>query len=107
MHRHRRVERVADHVGEVMVLEAAGFGEAVGMDEDQGPQLLAAREDRAEARRRQVLAGDMRHDLDAAEAQRFMQPLQFGHGQFRGLERDRAEPDEAVGKAADSRRSRR
>jgi hypothetical protein len=41
----------------------------------------------------------MRHDLDAAEPQRFVQPIEFGHGKLGGLERNRAEPDKAVGVA--------
>ncbi len=100
MHRHGRVERVADHIGEVMVMEPACFGEAVGMHEHEQSQLLAAREDRAEARFRQIRAGDMRHDLDAAKPERFVQPVEFGDRQLGRLKRHRAEPDETVGIAA-------
>ena len=96
MHRHRRVERVADHVREIVIAEAARLGEPVRMHEDEQPQLLDARPDRAEALGRQILAGDMRHDLDAAKAERFVQPVEFGDGEFGRLERHRAEPDEAV-----------
>jgi hypothetical protein len=58
------------------------------------------REDRPETRCRQVLAGDMGHDLDAAKPERFVQPVELGEGQLGSLERHRAEPREAVGIAA-------
>ncbi len=67
MHRHRRVERIADDIGEVMVAEAAGFREAGRMHEQHEAKLLGAREDRPEARLRQIGAGDIGGDLDAAQ----------------------------------------
>ena len=97
---HGRVERIADHIGEIMFVKPARFGEAVGMHEDDEPQLLASRKDRAEARLRQIRAGDMRHDLDAAEPKRFVQPVEFGERQLGRLQRHCAEAGEAVGKAA-------
>ena len=100
MQSHRRIERVADHVVEVMVGEAPRFGKPVGMHEDDEAQLLAAREDLAKALGRQIVAGDMGHDLDAAEAQRFVQSVEFGERQLGGLERHGAETDEAVRVAA-------
>src|ERR1700730_6711698 len=49
-HRHGAVERVADDVDEIMVGEAAPFGEAVGMQEDEHPELLGLGEEWPEAR---------------------------------------------------------
>ena len=92
----RRVERVADHIVEIVVGEAAASVNPSGMHKDEQAQLFAAREDLAEALGRQILAGDMGHDLDAAEAQRFVQPVEFGDRQLRGLERHGAEADKAV-----------
>ena len=47
--------------------------------------------------RRQILAADVGGDLDAAEAQRFVQPVELGDGELGRLERHRAERHEAVG----------
>ena len=100
MQSHRRIERVTDHVVEVMVAKTPRFGKPVRVHEDDKAQFLAAREDLAKALRRQVVAGDMGHDLDAAEAQRFMQSVELGERQLGGLERHGAETDETVGVAA-------
>ncbi len=96
----RRIERVADDVVEVMLGQPSGFGKPVGMHKDDEAELLAAREDLAEALGRQILAGDMGHDLDAAEAQRFVQPVEFGDRQLGSLKRHGPEADKAVRVAA-------
>ena len=83
-----------------MVGETPGLGEPVRVHEDHEAQLLAAGEDLAKAFGRQILAGDMGHDLDAAKAQGFVQSLELGDRQIGGLKRHRAEPDETVGVAA-------
>ena len=97
MHRHRGIQRIADHVGKVMIAEAPRLGEAGRMHEDRQAEFLGLGEDRAEAVLGQVGAGDVGGDLDAAQAERFVQPLQFGNGKLGRLERHRAEADEAVG----------
>ena len=96
MHRDGRIERVADNVREVMVAEAAGLGKPGRVHEQDEPQLLGARENRPEARLRQIGAGDVGRDLDAAQPERFVQPVELGDGKLGRLERHRAEPDEAV-----------
>src|SRR6202011_3626046 len=97
MQRHGRIERVADHIGKVVAGEAARLGEPVGMHEDNQAQLFAAGEDLAEALGREILAGDMGHDLDTAKDERFMQSIELGDREIGGLERHRAETDKTVG----------
>src|SRR5581483_4062153 len=96
MHRDGGVERVADDVGEVVVAEPARLGEAGRVHEQGEAEILGAGEDRAEARLRQIGAGDVGGDLDAPEPERFGQAVELGDGQLGGLERHRAEADEAV-----------
>src|SRR5579883_2790551 len=71
------------------------------MHEQQRAELLAALEDRAEFGVGKIGAVDVRRDLDAAQAERPGDPLRFADRQFRRLEGDGAEPDEAVGMAGD------
>ena len=85
-----------------MILEPPRLGEAVGVHEHQHPEFLDPPEHRAEAVFGQILAGDMGHDLDAAHAERFVQPLQFGDRQFRRLQRNGAEAGEAIRMPADN-----
>ena len=97
MHRDRGVERVADDVDQIMVAEPARLGEPGRVHEDQQAELLDAGENLAETRGRQILAADIGRDLDAAETQGFVQPVEFGDGEIGGLERHSAERHEAVG----------
>ena len=96
MDRDGRVERVADHVDQIMVAEPPRLGEPGRVHEHQQAELLDAGEDLAEALGRQILAADIGRDLDAAEAQGFVQPVEFGDGEIGRLERHRAERHEAI-----------
>src|SRR6516225_3599416 len=78
MERHGRIERVADHIGKIVVGKASSFGEPVRMHEHHEAKFLAAGEDLAETFGRQILSGNMGHDLDAAKTQRFVQSLELG-----------------------------
>ena len=81
MHRHRGIERIADHVDEVVVAEAAPFGEAARMHEDEDAELLRLGEEGTEALVRQFFAGDIGADLDAAQPQRLDRVLELGDGE--------------------------
>ena len=71
------------------------------MHEYRQPELFGLGEDPAEPLGGQVLAGDVGGDLDAAQPERSVQPLEFGDRQLGRLERHRAQPDEAIRMAAD------
>ena len=101
MHGHRGIQRIADHVGEVVIAEAARLGEPGRVHEDRQTELFGLGEDPAEAVGRQVLAGDVGGDLDAAQSERSVQPFEFGDRKLRRLERHRAQADEAIRMAAD------
>ena len=75
-----RVERIADHVDQVVVGEAPRLRKAGRMHEDQHAELFDPREDLAEALCREILAGNVGRDLDAAEPQGFMDPVELGDG---------------------------
>jgi hypothetical protein len=47
--------------------------------ENEEPELLDAGEDLAEPLGREILAGDIGRDLDAAKAQRVMDAVEFGN----------------------------
>jgi hypothetical protein len=64
-----RVERVADHIDQVVVGKAPRLRKASRMHEDQHAEFFDPREDLAEALGGKVLAGDVGGDLDAAELQ--------------------------------------
>ena len=69
MNRDGRIERVADHIDQIMVSKAARLREAGRMHEDQHAQLFNSREDLAKALAREILSGHIGRDLDASEAQ--------------------------------------
>ena len=77
---------------EEMVAEAARLGEAGRVHEQHQAQFLGALEDRSEARFGEIGAGDIGGDLDAAQSQRFVQPVDLGDGELGRLERHRAIP---------------
>ncbi len=83
-----------------MVGEPPRLGKPVRMHENDKSQFLTACEDLAKAIRRQVVAGDMGHDLNTAEAKRFMQSVELGERQLGGLKRHCAETGETVRVAA-------
>src|SRR5271169_4903872 len=64
-----RIERIADHIDQIMVHEPARLRKAGRVHEDQHAELFDPREDLAEALGGQVLASEVGSDLDAAEAQ--------------------------------------
>src|SRR5215472_17999799 len=82
-----------------MVGEAPGFWEAGRMHENKEPELLDPGEDLAEALGREILAGDVSGDLDAAKTQGFMDPVQFGDREVWRLKRYGAERNKAAGVA--------
>ena len=67
--RHRRVERIADHVVEVKARETLRLGEAGRMDEHQRVELLGLLPERREGRIGQFLAVDVGENLDALDAE--------------------------------------
>ena len=83
-----------------MVGEPPRFGKPVGVHEDQEAQFLAARKDLAKAVGRQIIAGDVGHDLDPTKAQGFVQSVELCERQFGGLERHGPEANKAVRVAA-------
>ena len=97
---HRRIERVADYIGEIVIGKTPGLGEPVGMHEDHQAQLFTSGEGLAEAVGRQILAGHVGHDLDAAKTQGFVQSLELGDREIGSLEGHSPEPDETVRVAA-------
>ena len=64
-----RIERVADYIDQVMVGKPSRLGKTGRVHEDQHSELFDPREDLAEALGREILAGNVGRDLDAAKAQ--------------------------------------
>src|SRR5271169_1558505 len=64
-----RIERIADHIDQIMVGEPPRLGEADRVHEDQHAELFDPREDLAEALGGEVFTGDVGRYLDAAKAQ--------------------------------------
>ncbi len=98
---HGRIERIADHVAEIVLREPAAIGEAVGVQEDQDTEFFGLGEDRPEPLLGKIGAGDVGAELDAAQAERLHRALQLRHRKFGGLHRHRAEADESVGVPGD------
>src|SRR5437763_11184085 len=79
-----------------MIGEPPRFGKPRRVHEDEEPELLDAGEDLAEPLGREILAGDIGRDLDAAKTERLVDAVEFGDGEIRGLKRYRAERHKAV-----------
>ena len=94
MHRERRVERIADRVGEVEVGEAARLREAHRVQHDDGVELGRLRPDRLELRARELGAIHVGQELHPLEAEVLDHVLELGERR-RILQRNRAEPGEA------------
>ena len=84
-----------------MVGKPPGFGKAGRVHEDKEAELLDAGEDLAEALGREILAGDIGRDLDAAKPERVVDAVELCDGEVGRLKRHRAERDEAIGMPAD------
>jgi hypothetical protein len=80
-----------------LIGEAVCLGEPVGMHEDHEAELFAPGKDLAKPFGPQILAGDMGHDLDAAEAQRFVQSLKLGDREIGRLKRHLPRPTKQSG----------
>ena len=93
---HGRIERIADHVAEIVLREPAAIGEAVGVQEDQDAEFLGLGEDRPKPLLGKIGAGDVGAEFDAAQPERLHRALQLRHREFGCLHRHRAEADEAV-----------
>ena len=105
-HRHRRLQRVADDVVEVVVRQPVGLGVAQRVHEDQHAELLAAGEKglQPQAGVGQVLAVDVGADFHALEIQRLDRVIQFAHREFGVLQGHRAQADKTVGRVGDDLR---
>src|SRR6185295_3354125 len=62
-------QRIADHIVEVEPGQAAGVGEAVGMDDDERAELLGLLPKRGKGRMRKLLTVDVGEDLHTLEAE--------------------------------------
>src|SRR5690348_14519003 len=67
-----RIEWVANDIDEVMVGKPPRLGKAGRVHEDEKSEFLDAGEHLAESLGREILAGDIGRDLDAAETERFV-----------------------------------
>ena len=94
--RDRRVQRVPDDVAQVVLRDSLAEGGPGRVDEDRGAVLLGGGPERVERRIVQVHVLDARPDLDAAHPERGHRRGKLLRGQRRELERDVAEPHEAV-----------
>src|SRR6516225_11143807 len=83
-----------------MVGEAPRLGKACRMHENEEAELLDPGENLAKSLGREILAGDVRRDLDAPKAQRLVDPVEFGDREIRGLKRHRAERHKSVAMTA-------
>ena len=99
--RDRGVERVADHVGEVVLPEPLAAGEAVGVEHHDNVELLGLGPERPEAPVVEVHAHDVGVDLDAAEVVLLHAPLELLDGRAHVLHRHRRQADEPVGVVGD------
>jgi hypothetical protein len=99
-HRHRGVERVADHVGEVVVAQAVALGEAVGVHEHHHVEVLGGLPELI-ASPRDLGPDDVGADLAAPEAESLHTVLEFGRGRVGRLQRHVAEGHEPVGVGLD------
>ena len=63
------LERIADHVVEVEARQTLGVREAVGVDDDEGAELLGLLPERGEGGVAELVAVDVSEDLHALEAE--------------------------------------
>ncbi len=103
---HGRVQRVADHVVEVVVGQPGTFREADRMQEDHRTERVGAGEEgfQPEPGIGQVEPVDVGVDLDAAQAERADRVVELLDRELGVLQRHRAEPDEAPRRGRHQRR---
>ena len=91
------VERIADQVVEVVRAQPVHAGDVDRMNQDEGAELGGRGPDRLELRIVEILAGDIRADLHAAQAERRHRMAKLVGGLLRRLHRDRGDRLEAAG----------
>ena len=92
----RGVERIADEVAEIIVLQPVGRRRRGRVDEDEGAELRRGRPDRLQLRIVEIAAPDVRADHHAAQPELAHAAAKLRDGRVRRLQRHRAEAEKAI-----------
>src|SRR3984893_3182519 len=97
--RKRRIERIAENIVEIKMVQALAMGESIRMHHDKRAELLSPGKKRSEFRIGQFLALGIGRDLYALQLQVSHDVVEFTDSDFRLLQRHDAKSDKAVGLA--------
>ena len=97
MKRERGIERISQHVIEIIMGQSLSVGKSVRMHHDEGPELFCLGEERPEFRIGKFLAVDIGQDLDALQFQRSHDVVELADRDLGFLQRDDAKPHKPVG----------